>query len=661
MNQLYICKVHVENYRNFHLADFDLCDKQVIIGENNVGKSNLLRAIQLILDPTFSDEDRMLDEADFFDGLDDPMENDQEIIIDIFIDNYVHIKNVLCQLSDATVDLDGKKLLKLTYKYYPQEDAAGHKEYVYVIYKGDDENKPFTHEDRKYLNMRVIKAIRDVESEMRNSKTSPLSKLIRQKYDIQKEDIQNITDELKKTGANTLNLPEITDLQGKINNLFNKIVAFGENEFEVSLKTMDIDASRILYALRPLIDTREASDTSLGVNNILYITLMFMLIQDNTIRTYLPVAEYNELSQKDGGDIVQRCYDEIDKGYILKSRIDQAMLSRLYTFLYEQNPKATGVTILAIEEPEAHLHPIYQRLLYKYIVYSSNAPTIITTHSTHISSVAPVRSIVHLINTAGGSQVHTTAGLTLSEKDIQDLERYVDVKRGEIYLAKGIIFVEGVAEEYLLPSFAKLLGYDLDRFGIIVCNVNSTNFAPYLTFASSLCIPTAIITDGDYYYIQEKKKIFGDMHSDSHEHAGYAGNERGLDLCRLFVEDEEIDELVEQDFSEQDQYLSNKGIFVGVYTLELDIFQKCTDADLKMVNDVFSELTIGGSRQKQNFENDLHDGCFPKCLARIESYHNQIGKGRFAQRLASVCTESMIPEYIEDAITYICERVRGQD
>jgi len=63
--QPYICRIHIENFRNFRFADFRLSENQVIIGENAVGKSNLLYAIQLILDPTFSDKDRMLEESDF--------------------------------------------------------------------------------------------------------------------------------------------------------------------------------------------------------------------------------------------------------------------------------------------------------------------------------------------------------------------------------------------------------------------------------------------------------------------------------------------------------------------------------------------------------------------------------------------------------------------
>ena len=49
MQSLYISRVVINNFRNFRFADVKLGHKQVIIGENNVGKTNFLRAIQLIL------------------------------------------------------------------------------------------------------------------------------------------------------------------------------------------------------------------------------------------------------------------------------------------------------------------------------------------------------------------------------------------------------------------------------------------------------------------------------------------------------------------------------------------------------------------------------------------------------------------------------------
>lgn len=60
---------HLQRY----LADIDLRlhPGTVIVGENRAGKSNLLHALRLILDPSFSYSDHQLRREDFWDGLSD--------------------------------------------------------------------------------------------------------------------------------------------------------------------------------------------------------------------------------------------------------------------------------------------------------------------------------------------------------------------------------------------------------------------------------------------------------------------------------------------------------------------------------------------------------------------------------------------------------------
>lgn len=657
--QPFVRLVQIKNFRNFKKANFELKKKAILIGENGVGKSNLLRALQLILDPTFSEDDRLLDESDFYEGLQNPAENGEEIIISIYIDSYSQAKNVLCQLSDATVDVSGEKLLKITYKYFKDISTNGKARYRYIIFKGEDENKLFTYEDRKFLNLKVIKAIRDVENEMKSSKNSPLTKLVKERYKIKKEDLEKISKALKDSGADVLDLPEINDLQAEINTLFNDIVSYSEN-FDVSLKTVDIDASRILYALKPLINSRDSYNTSLGINNIFYIALMLLLIQDNIIKSFLSNDEYEDMSTEDSTGILVKCYKKEKGNYYLKKNVTQANRKELYEYIYEHNEKPNGVTILAIEEPEAHLHPIYQRLLYKYSVAQSNASVIITTHSTHLSSVAPLKSIVHLLRNCNGTQIHTTSNIELAEDEIADLERYIDIKRGEIYLAKGIIFVEGIAEEYLIPQFAALLGEDLDKKGIAICNINSTNFMPYKVFADKLGIPNTILTDGDYYYMDEikKERVYGIIYSKDHKSYGYYGNERMIELCGIIFGEDFKEEIKQMNFTDQDVKLKKQGIFVGANTLEVDIFDALSESgDKDIIIKIFNKLTAGGTTQKSNFKKNYENGRYDKCLNQITSSHSNIGKGRFAQRLAANCTESMIPDYIKEAIKYISRKV----
>ncbi len=49
------------------------------------------------------------------------------------------------------------------------------------------------------MNLKVIKALRDVESEIRNSRTSPIQKMLKD-YAIDKKDLERIAEEYKKMG-----------------------------------------------------------------------------------------------------------------------------------------------------------------------------------------------------------------------------------------------------------------------------------------------------------------------------------------------------------------------------------------------------------------------------------------------------------------------------
>ena len=655
--QPHISRIHIENFRNFVNVDFEMNSKIIIIGENNTGKSNLIYAIQLILDPTFSDEDRLLNDADFNESIVNPAEIGAEIKIDLYIDGYEHVKNILCQLSSATVDINGEKLLKISYKYYQHTYSSGKKEYSFLIFKGNDETRKFTYEDRKYLNVRVIKALRDVEKELKYSKSSPVSKLIKTRYDIPKQTIEDVSASMKNAGMEILKIPEIHDLQKNIDIVFNRIVSYSDNQFNVSLNTMDIDANRLLNTLKLFVDGRDTLTTSLGINNILYVAMVILMCRDNTIKSYLSNELYTKLKKEDKNNILEKAYQKGSAGYTLIEDISSCE-KELYDFLYDNAPDDSGVTILVVEEPEAHLYPIYQRLLYRYIIANTNSSVLITTHSTHISSVSPIRNVVHLVRHGNRTMVHTTKNFKIAKKERLDLMRYIDVKRGEIYMAKGIIFVEGIAEEYLVPKFAAKIGIDLDRYGIIICNINSTNFIPYRSFTDKLGITNVIITDGDPYLINDSKRVFT-MMTTPEGIDGYDGNDRMKELCKKLYKNIITDEFNKMDFDDQDLFFKKYGIFIGINTLEIDIFDvsQSDEASIDIIAEVFSELTDGGIMQKRNFKADLKNEKYDKCLDKIESSYSNIGKGRFAQRLSTECTDKMIPGYIEDAIKSIVSMV----
>lgn len=662
MKSLYISRVKIKNFRNFRELDVKMSNKEIIVGENNVGKTNFLRAIQLILDPSLSDEDRMLSESDFNDCIVNPMENDEEILVQIYISNYKKNKTILCTLSDATIiGDDGEEVLLFNYRFFPHIDFSGHKEYEFEIFMGNKHENRFGSKERKVLNFKVIKALRDVERELKNNRNSPIKKLLEQ-YSIEQNILENIADEYKKCSDKVLHIDEICDLTTKMNDKFTEIL--GSDDFNLSLQAVDVDPNKILASLKVMFNERSSSDTSLGLNNILYISLILQLLKDNTVPTFLSYNKFSELYSKKEDKILKDCYKQNKNGnYFLDNTINSEKYSILFNYMSNSGYSNQSVTILAIEEPEAHLHPIYQRLIYKDVINKNDSSVLLTTHSTHITSVAPIKSLLHLHHDTHSTIAHSTAEMPVGENEFVDVERYLDVKRGEILLAKGVILVEGIAEEYIIPKLSISMGIDLDAKGIVICNVNCTAFKPYMKLLENLQIPYAVITDGDFYIINatnddenvegnEGTRNYHVMEKDAKETdcIGYLGLENAK---RIF---DSMGKVYNPDIDNK-QVLNEQGYFVGKYTFEVDMMEISTsELSKNAFFNTYEVLTNNNITKLNNFKRKFEEKDFEFCLRRIED--KNVGKGRFSQIFSLNCTIDNCPEYVKKAILYLCEKIK---
>ena len=229
---------------------------------------------------------------------------------------------------------------------------------------------------------------------------------------------------------------------------------------------------------------------------------------------------------------------------------------------------------------------------------------------------------------------YSTANLDLTETDERDLERYIDVTRGEIFFAKGVLLVEGDAELFLLPIFGKLMGVDFDALGITVCSVAGTNFLPYVRLLGqkALNTPFAVVTDGDP---QDKGEGLGEIR-----------------IRKLLAEVLEPKEYKTLSTSKKYMLIApTKGFFVGDHTLEVDLFRsgqhKSMCAALKELSDsgAVQERAKGWEKEPTKVEPE-------QLLSDISA----IGKGRFAQRLAASISKDICPSYIKEAIAYVAKR-----
>lgn len=553
----------------------------------------------MLLDPAFSDQDRRLASSDFHDSLEDPLHNGEIIEIAIEISGYEKHTHLLAQFQDAVIS-DEPPTLKIIYRYEPMKDEEGAiLDYHYSIFLAGNVKTPFTSTHRSFINVNVIPALRDVEKEMKGLKRSPLFKLVSQ-YNIKEDELKDIATELKGAADLLMDLDEIIEITNLIQTKFNSLSG-SQPDNNINLSTFDIDPSRLLQTLQILMGAkhRPVSEISLGLCNILYITLMLLLIRDRTVPSIINGDKWKELISKDKDGLLEKFYIKNEKGkYLLNKQLmhDAEFLS-LYSFLNRNLFPSQSFTLLAIEEPEAHLHPVLQRLIYREILSKSETSVIFTTHSTQITSVAPIESIVHVrASKERVSNVLSAAQLKISKRDKADLERYLDTQRGEIYFGLGVILVEGISEEYLVPSFASILGYSLDYNRVVICNINSTNFKPFIQLLEKLHIDWCLITDGDYYEKVNDTNLFHTLKTN-----GAASYYRGLELIKETLIKLEIlqKEKIPTDYLEQKELFSSYGCFVGNYTLEVDIMDTCNDEGKGILKKCLVRLSLAGNSSKR--------------------------------------------------------------
>src|SRR5437016_14275862 len=100
-----LSKIRIENFRNFKLLDVRLSEHAVIVGENKIGKSNLLYALRLVLDPSLPDSARQLRQEDFWDGVPRPLTKDNRILISVEFSDFEDNINELAVLAEHLVDV----------------------------------------------------------------------------------------------------------------------------------------------------------------------------------------------------------------------------------------------------------------------------------------------------------------------------------------------------------------------------------------------------------------------------------------------------------------------------------------------------------------------------------------------------------------------------
>jgi putative ATP-dependent endonuclease of OLD family len=160
-----------------------------------------------------------------------------------------------------------------------------------------------------------------------------------------------------------------------------------------------------------------------------------------------------------------------------------------------------GLKLTLIEELEAHLHPQYQLRLIDFINSNEKyGQFILTTHSTTLASKIKLESLI-VCNKDNAFPMGSNF-TNLHPADYTFLERFLDATKANLFFARGVIIVEGDAENLLIPTIAEIIGRPLHKYGVSIVNVGSTAYKRYANIfvrkeEPKFGINVAIISDLD--------------------------------------------------------------------------------------------------------------------------------------------------------------------
>lgn len=462
---MYIRKLEINKFRSINTLSLDFNKGlNILIGENNVGKTAIIDALRLCLgfgsvrrDVFFSKE------CDFYINRSDPKDTKSDVSFNLHFEIENELEPVIYRELLA-IDEDGNEDLQLHVKYYLDERGK----LKYKIWGGTNEGQQISPEVLQLINYIHLDALRDAEQSLKPYRDSKLARLYGDTQSHTKEQKQELANQVRTVLKGKEWKDFIDEGKSKVNEHLGRTTFLNsKQEIEISFSGMEFgDILNNLHLQLPFFseevlkadpanEQRYLSiwQNGLGYNNLIYIATVL-------------------------GDIKQK--KEIEP---------EAYFS------------------LLIEEPEAHLHPQLQNLFFNYLselATEKDFQIFVSSHSPTITAKADINSINVLQQSSGETFALSLRNSELDDANKKFLHKFLDVTKSQLFFANNVIFVEGISEALLIPIFSKKLGveYDTEKAGTEIVNINGIAFEHFAKLYNgspekSLRNRSAVITDND--------------------------------------------------------------------------------------------------------------------------------------------------------------------